>query len=147
MFFSSNPKQATVNFTLKPIAINANVKRFMLNLDGQLLMLDQSNNSQPSLLQWTLKPNSQATISFIGASNKIISDKQTGPWAWLRLLAGAKITPTTNKSFDITFSIKNADVEYQLSTPLSFNPFYLGKLSDFTLPKTIFQTVTSPPIN
>jgi type VI secretion system protein ImpL len=138
-FFRSGGVQPTVRFELKPVAMDASVTQFLLDLDGQQISYDHGP-SFPVALQWP-NPGSigvvRLSISPPAASGRsgITLD---GPWAWFRLLEQSDLVAGGSPDrFNLRLRVDNASISYELRANSAFNPFKSRVLSGFSLPERL----------
>jgi len=138
-FFRSGGVQPTVRFELKPVAMDASITQFLLDLDGQQISYDHGP-SRPVSMQWP-NPNSigvvRLSISPPAASGRsgITLD---GPWAWFRLLERSDLVSGGSPDrFNLRLRVDNASISYELRANSAFNPFKSRVLSGFSLPERL----------
>jgi len=138
-FFRSGGTQPTVRFELKPVAMDAAIDQFLLDLDGQQITYDHGP-SRPVAMQWP-SPNSLGVVrlsvtppSSSGRSGLTLD----GPWAWFRLLEQSDLTPgNAPDRFTLRMRVDNASISYELRASSAFNPFRSRVLSSFSLPERL----------
>lgn len=138
-FFRSGGVQPSVRFELKPVAMDASVTQFLLDLDGQQISYDHGP-SRPVAMQW---PNAgsigvvRLSISPPAASGRsgITLD---GPWAWFRLLEQSDLVSAGSPDrFNLRLRVDSASISYELRANSAFNPFKSRVLSGFSLPERL----------
>ncbi|WP_047306635.1 type VI secretion system membrane subunit TssM [Pseudomonas fluorescens] len=138
-FRSSGGTQPAVRFELKPVAMDANISQFLLDLDGQQLSYDHGP-SRPVAMQWP-NPGSIGVVrlsimppSATGRSGVTLE----GPWAWFRLLEQSDLTATNSPDrFNLRLRVDGASISYELRASSAFNPFKSRVLSGFSLPERL----------
>ncbi|MDF2395169.1 type VI secretion system membrane subunit TssM [Pseudomonas sp. 3MA1] len=138
-FRSSGGTQPAVRFELKPVAMDANISQFLLDLDGQQLSYDHGP-SRPVAMQWP-NPGSIGVVrlsimppSPTGRSGVTLD----GPWAWFRLLEQSDLTATNSPDrFNLRLRVDGASISYELRASSAFNPFKSRVLSGFSLPERL----------
>ncbi|SDA29773.1 type VI secretion system protein ImpL [Pseudomonas sp. NFPP10] len=138
-FRSSGGTQPAVRFELKPVAMDANISQFLLDLDGQQLSYDHGP-SRPVAMQWP-NPGSIGVVrlsimppSPTGRSGITLD----GPWAWFRLLEQSDLTATNSPDrFNLRLRVDGASISYELRASSAFNPFKSRVLSGFSLPERL----------
>ena len=128
-----------MRFELKPVAMDASITQFMLDLDGQQVSYDHGP-SRPVSLQWP-NPNSigvvRLSISPPSASGRSGLTLE-GPWAWFRLLDQSDlIAGTSPERFSLRLRVDGASVSYELRASSAFNPFRSRVVSGFSLPERL----------
>nr|WP_279653683.1 type VI secretion system membrane subunit TssM [Pseudomonas morbosilactucae] len=138
-FFRSGGTQPTVRFELKPVAMDASITQFLLDLDGQQLSYDHGP-SRPVAMQWP-NPGSIGVVrlsimppSASGRSGVTLD----GPWAWFRLLEQSDLTAGNSPDrFNLRLRVDGASISYELRANSAFNPFKSRVLSGFSLPERL----------
>lgn len=138
-FFRSGGVQPIVRFELKPVAMDASINQFLLDLDGQQISYDHGP-SRPVAMQWP-KAGSigvvRLSISPPAATGRsgITLD---GAWAWFRLLERSDLIPGSSPDrFNLRLRVDNASITYELRANSAFNPFKSRVLSGFSLPERL----------
>ncbi|MGH8353434.1 MAG: type VI secretion system membrane subunit TssM [Pseudomonas sp.] len=138
-FFRSGGTQPAVRFELKPVAMDAAITQFLLDLDGQQLSYDHGP-SRPVAMQWP-SPNSLGVVRLsitpptsAGRSGLTLE----GPWAWFRLLEQSDLTQgNAPDRFTLRMRVDNASISCELRASSAFNPFKSRVLSSFSLPERL----------
>lgn len=125
-------------FSLTPIALSPNSQKFILNINTQWVLLDQNSKHTTSKLLWQPRENGSATIQFQDADDNVVNDKQTGPWAFLRVLTTAIYNQTHTNAMTVSFNLGNQQAHYQLSATHPKLPFDVKQLTQFRLPSRLF---------
>ncbi len=141
-FFKQNPETPTVELELRPVNMDKNDARFVLDMGEQRI----SYNHGPkfwSSVKWT-GGNSDQRIRIIfedlnGASH---DQMYTGNWPWFRLMDDADLQKTTQSNlYQITFSIDENSaaqrIVYEGRARSVNNPFNADLLTGFKCPETI----------
>lgn len=138
-FFRSGGTQPMVRFELKPVAMDASITQFLLDLDGQQISYDHGP-SRPVAMQW---PNAgsvgvvRVSISPPSASGRSAITLD-GPWAWFRLLEQSDLVAGSSPDrFNLRLRVDNASISYELRANSAFNPFKSRVLSGFSLPERL----------
>ncbi|MDO7901469.1 type VI secretion system membrane subunit TssM [Pseudomonas sp. K1(2024)] len=136
-FRTSGGLQPGVRFELKPVAMDASITQFLLDLDGQQVSYDHGP-SRPVSLQWP-NPNSigvvRLSISPPAASGRSGMTLE-GPWAWFRLLDQSDLSAGSSpERFNLRLRVDGASVSYELRASSAFNPFRSRVVSGFSLPE------------
>jgi len=138
-YFRSGGLQPSVRFELKPVAMDASVTQFMLDLDGQQISYDHGP-SRPVAMQWP-NPSSIGVVrlSIVPAPMSGRSALTVeGPWAWFRLLDQSDLVAGNSPDrFNLRLRVDNASVSYELRANSAFNPFKRRVLSGFSLPERL----------
>lgn len=138
-FFRTGGTQPTVRFELKPVAMDAAIEQFMLDLDGQQLTYDHGP-SRPVAMQWP-SPNSIGLVR-ISISPPPASGRSgltlEGPWAWFRLLEQSELERGNSPDrFTLRLRIDGVSIACELRASSAFNPFKSRVLSGFSLPERL----------
>lgn len=138
-FFRAGGVQPTVRFELKPVAMEASINQFLLDLDGQQVSYDHGP-SRSVALQW---PNPGS----VGGVRLAISPPAAsghggltldGPWAWFRLLDQSDLAAgEAPDRFNLRLWLDDASISYELRANSAFNPFKSRLLSGFRLPERL----------
>jgi type VI secretion system protein ImpL len=138
-FFRSGGMQPSVRFELKPVAMDASINQFLLDLDGQQISYDHGP-SRPVSMQW---PNAgsigvvRLSISPPSASGRSAVTLD-GPWAWFRLLEQSDLVSGGSPDrFNLRLRVDSASISYELRANSAFNPFKSRVLSGFSLPERL----------
>jgi type VI secretion system protein ImpL len=137
-FFASGEANPSVQFQLKPIALDSNVAGFRINIDGQT----EEYAHGPALaskFQWPgPHPNLGVILTFATLDGKVVSKVEEGAWAWLKTLDKATIERTSlQEVFRITFQIDGYKARYELRADSVYNPFNLSELQQFRCPESL----------
>ncbi len=138
-FFRSGGTQPTVRFELKPVAMDASITQFQLELDGQQVGYDHGP-SRPVAMQWP-NPGSVGVVrlsitppSASGRSGLTLD----GPWAWFRLLEQSDLVAgNAPDRFNLRLQVDGASISYELRASSAFNPFKSRVLNGFSLPERL----------
>ncbi len=138
-FFRSGGTQPTVRFELKPVAMDAAISQFLLDLDGQQLSYDHGP-SRPVAMQWP-SPNSLGMVR-LSVTPPTSSGRSgltlEGPWAWFRLLEQSDLTQGSSPDrFTLRLRVDNASLSCELRASSAFNPFKSRVLTGFSLPERL----------
>ncbi len=138
-FFRAGGTQPAVRFELKPVAMDAAISQFLLDLDGQQLSYDHGP-SRPVAMQWP-SPNSLGVVRLAvtpptGAGRSGLTLE--GPWAWFRLLEQSELTQGSSPDrFTLRLRVDNASLACELRASSAFNPFTSRVLTGFSLPERL----------
>ena len=137
----SNGKEVNVRFQLVPISMDPQLASISLDIAGQTLSWAHGPTEQ-GRFQWpgqggktlgrvTMTPGSGGTG---GASGGQVIEKD-GPWALLRLLDAAKVTPSGQPDkFRIAFTGGGGTATFDLNATSVNNPFTMAALRSFRCP-------------
>ena len=137
MFFQDGGRQATLSFKLKPISLDANVKRFTLDLNGKLLTY-QHGPARTTNIEWPGSvENNQVRVIFDRLGSSSFSIIKEGPWAWFQLLDDSDVFRQNDNQVDIAFSTAGLTATYQLDASSTTNPFSTGEHTKFRCPERL----------
>jgi type VI secretion system protein ImpL len=138
-FFRPGSPQPLVRFELKPVAMDASVTQFLLELDGQQISYDHGP-SRAVAMQWP-NPGSigvvrmSITPPLANGRSGITLD---GPWAWFRLLDQSELVAGNGPDlFNLRLRVDSASISYELRANSAFNPFKSRVLRGFSLPERL----------
>ncbi|WP_028693328.1 type VI secretion system membrane subunit TssM [Pseudomonas cremoricolorata] len=138
-FRNTGSTQPLVRFELKPVAMDASITQFLLDLDGQQVSYDHGP-SRPVAVQW---PNNNSigvvrlAITPPAASGRSGMTVE-GPWAWFRLLDQADLVAGNSpERFNLRLRVEGLSVSYELRASSAFNPFRSRVLNGFSLPERL----------
>lgn len=138
-YFRNGGLQPSVRFELKPVAMDASVTQFMLDLDGQQISYDHGP-SRPVAMQWP-NPSSIGVVRLSIVPTPMSGRSALtveGPWAWFRLLDQSDLVAGNSPDrFNLRLRVDNASVSYELRANSAFNPFKRRVLSGFSLPERL----------
>jgi len=135
MFFQDGGNLPIIRFSLKPVYLDAGIKRFLLELNGQQLSY-QHGPTRSTKVEWPgPEENRQVRLIFerLGAGEfSIVKD---GPWAWFKMLDDSNMGQ--RRSSDqvlVTFSTAGLKARYRIQASSVTNPFTNSELSKFRCP-------------
>ncbi len=130
-FFQAGGKTPSVSFALKPVYLDANVKSFRLDLEGQQFRYRHG----PTRVQQAQWPNpggtGQVRIQFEDDSGARLSSTIDGPWAWFRILDQARLESTSADRFIATFVKSGRKSSWEIRADSVVNPFMMIQLQQF----------------
>ena len=138
MFFQDGGQLPAVRFSLKPVYLDAEVKRFLLDMNGQQLSY-QHGPARTTKVEWPGPEDSnRVRLSFerIGAGN--FSIVKEGPWAWFKLLDDSGMgRKSSSDQIQVTFSTASLKVKYQIQASSVTNPFTNREFAKFRCPERL----------
>ena len=138
MFFQDGGQLPVVRFSLKPVYLDDNVKRFLLDMNGQKLTY-QHGPVRATKVEWPGPEDSnRVRLNFerIGVGNFSITKE--GPWAWFKLLdESIEDSQRSADQIQITFSTASLKAKYQIQASSVTNPFTNHELAKFRCPETL----------
>jgi type VI secretion system protein ImpL len=130
-FFQAGGATPSVSFGLKPVYLDANVKSFRLDLEGQQFRYRHG----PTRVQRAQWPNPDGTgqvrIQFEDDSGARLSSTTDGPWAWFRILDQAQLKSTSADRFIATFVKSGRKSSWEIRADSVVNPFMMKQLQQF----------------
>ncbi|VAW69194.1 IcmF-related protein [hydrothermal vent metagenome] len=138
MYFQDGGQLPAVRFRLKPIYLDAGVKRFFLELNGQQLSY-QHGPQRTTKLEWPgIDDNNRVRLIFERFGAGRFSIVKDGPWAWFKLLDSSTIGRTRSADqIQVTFSTAGLKARYQIQASSITNPFTNRELAKFRCPKRL----------
>ncbi|MFJ3525616.1 type VI secretion system membrane subunit TssM [Pseudomonas sp. NPDC090203] len=138
-FFRAGGLQPTVRFELMPVAMDASITQFLLDLDGQQISYDHGP-SRPTAMQWPNPGNvgvvRLSTLPPVASGRSGVT--LDGPWAWFRLLDQSELLAGVSPDrFNLRVRVDNVSISYELRANSAFNPFKSRVLSGFSLPERL----------
>ncbi len=139
-FFQGAGQVPSVRFELKPINMDQDITRFLLDLDGQKVTYSHGP-VRLTPLQWPGSGGSnQVQLQLLPVLNNGLSSsaRELGAWAWFRVLDNANIQPTSRpERYRVTFELGGRKARYELHASSTYNPFRLKELSKFRCPERL----------
>jgi len=138
-FFPASGQAPAVNFTLTPTAMDKEIIKFVLDVDGQQVVYDHGP-VRPTNIQWPApRGSNQVRLMMLPPPPTGPSSlTERGPWAWFRLLDKAKVESTSQpEEFRVTFQLGDRKVTYLLTASSVQNPFRLKALNKFRCPENL----------
>jgi len=131
-FFAAGPMPG-VRLVMKPFEMDARLKEFLLDVDGQLLRYDHGPQI-PVEIRWPGPRGSgvvRVTVQPAGGSG-LVND---GPWALFRLFERVAITPGNSpEKFRATFDIDGRKAIFDVTSSSVRNPLRLPDVRSFQCP-------------
>ena len=136
-FFESGGQKPSISFSLKPLFLDEQVKRFMLDLDGEKFVY----RHEPPRAQGGKWPGSgitgQVRVVFETFSGAHASLTEEGPWAWFRILDQSQLNMVSADRMQATFEAGSYTAKYEIRAGSVANPFYLEDLQKFHCPERL----------
>ncbi|MBL8344140.1 MAG: type VI secretion system membrane subunit TssM, partial [Rubrivivax sp.] len=132
-FFAAGGPLPGVRLVMKPFEMDARLKEFLLDVDGQLLRYDHGPQI-PVEIKWPGPRGSgvvRVTVQPAGGSG-LVND---GPWALFRLFERVTITPGNSpEKFRATFDIDGRKAIFDATSSSVRNPLRLPDVRSFQCP-------------
>ncbi|VXB63707.1 type VI secretion system membrane subunit TssM [Massilia sp. 9I] len=130
-FFANGGRQASMRFDLKPVALDPNIAKLVLDIDGQVLTAAPSALAPASFQLPSGKGGGQVKLDVTPASARS-SMHTEGPWAWFRMLDKAVVEPTPQgERYKVTFDVDGRKAGLELTANSVVNPFRRAVLEQF----------------
>lgn len=138
MFFQDGGQLPAVKFRLKPIYLDAGVKRFFLELNGQQFSY-QHGPARTVKVEWPgLEESNRARLIFERFGAGSFSITKDGPWAWFRLLDISTLKrQRSDDQILVTFKEAGLTARYLIQASSITNPFTKRVLSKFRCPERL----------
>lgn len=140
IFFAAGSQKPLLNFTLKPLMLRNNPKKFWLDIEGQKTEYTQNELPRPVAFQWPgASGNHLVSFGFETADGRPLQNDTQGDWAWFKVLEKANIQQVEPNSvkFFITFDIEGVQADYELTASSVNNPFSLKEFDTLHLPASL----------
>jgi type VI secretion system protein ImpL len=129
--------QMQVGFDLKPVALDPRVAQISLDIGDKTLTYNNGPNTQAVAFQWPGaggKTLVRVTMTPTGGGAASPMERE-GPWALLRLLDAATVTPSGQADkFRVTFKDPAGNADFDLTAHSVRNPFTMAALRNFRCP-------------
>jgi type VI secretion system protein ImpL len=136
-FFQHGGQRPQVHFSLKPIFLDAQTSRFVLDIDGQKVEY-RHGPTRGGNTQWPgPSGSSRARTVFETKEGAQAVMSEEGPWAWFRLLDKAEVSVTALDRFLVTFKAGEHEMRYEVRANSVINPFVMKELQAFQCPKVL----------
>jgi len=135
-FFGFGGVAPTVGFNMKPVDMDAEIGRFVLNLEGTEISWDHGPQVS-TYMQWPgPNPGSGVRIEMRNAqTGRTPMLREDGPWAWFRLLDRSDVSATGRREhFEVEFNVQGNTATYELIARSAYNPFRFAELERFSCP-------------
>ena len=128
-FFRPGGVEPELRFTISPEYLDANARKFSLELNGQ--RLEYSHGPQQRWAgKWPSDASEQVVVAFDTGAGPGPSRVYQGPWAVFRFIDDSAISPQTDTRFMLTVSVGGQTARLLLDASSIRNPFadpLLGK--------------------
>ena len=134
-FFQDGGDVPRVNFKIKPVYLDAKVKQFTLDLEGE--RFEYAFGPQiTSNAQWPVPGgNSKVSIGFTDFNDLKHSNSKDGPWAWFKIMDQADKQRISPDRFIATFEVDGLKAKYEIRASSVINPFFMQDLEKFQCPR------------
>jgi type VI secretion system protein ImpL len=121
VFFGTGSQTPQVRFNMTADTLDPTVTAFRLSLDGQSFQYAHGPVRSVSM-QWP-GASGQAAFEFDSPGGPIPGPAFQGPWAWFRLLDGARVEPLSGSRYRATFAAGGKSMRVILDAASIRNPF------------------------
>jgi len=138
VFFREGGLQPAIQFKLKPVYLDAGIKRFQLDINGQQLSY-QHGPTRTTKIEWPgPEENDRVRVIFERFGTKNFSIIKEGPWAWFKLLDESTFSRQRSADrLEVTFSTAGLKARYRIQASSVTNPFKKRELSKFRCPERL----------
>lgn len=135
-FFPAGGGQPQVQFELKPVALDARVGTFRLNIEGQELVY-RHGPEQLAKFQWPgLNSSAGVRVVFEALDGGQVSRSKDGTWALFRMFDEFNIEPTNLPDrFFLNVQIDSYTARFELRAASVSNPFAIREFQSFRCPE------------
>ena len=138
-FFRGGGTIPSVRFEMQPIGMDATISKFSLSLAGKTIAysfgpqiteyMEWPGPEQNAEVRIEMSPPTPGTASML---------RESGPWAWFRMLDKANITPAGRpEHFQVEFRLGDRSDAYELIARSAYNPFRFDELEQFRCPESL----------
>jgi type VI secretion system protein ImpL len=128
-FFNNGGQMPMVRFTVTPVAADATLSRFVLEIDGQTFVY-QFGPERTQQAQWPGQmPVAAATFEDRASGKPNIAFQ--GQWAWFRLLDAAQTRTESDLRHEVTFEKSGFKATVRIEAASVLNPFGMRELQQF----------------
>jgi len=138
VFFPNEDNKLSVRFALQPVALESNIKRVQLDINGQSIQFDHSLPPIPQILTWPGDKNMHATtLQLTTTDSQPVNNNIPGDWGWFRFVNIATTQMINQKELLIKFDLNGHKAKYLLFTQSALNPFLTVNLRQLKLPEQL----------
>lgn len=131
-FFGANPGSASAKFSLKPLKLDSEVRRFELSIGEQTPLVYTHGPKIPASFNWQGGEVRRVRVVFEDLNDAVHRKEYEGDWALFRLLGDANVKAIDGSNYELNIGVDGRKAEYQLSASGSNNPFNLDLLSGYS---------------
>lgn len=134
-----------VEFTLAPLSMGPQMRRSVLNIEGQYIeYLHGSRRGSALIWPNTINSKGEETVAKLtmiptkpNQPQSVITFK--GPWALFRMLNQGQVTSLEQNKLQINFTINGVGMKYELVAQGEINPFTASILQNFRLSPSLYK--------
>lgn len=135
VLFPNGDNKLFIAFSLQPIALSTNIKKFLLKINNQQIEFNQEQPFATETLSWPGPNNTHETVvTFINSQNQPITQRFVGDWSFIRLINQLENNKQEQQRL-LTFSFDNYHATYKISFRTSVNPLSLAYLQTLRIPQ------------
>jgi type VI secretion system protein ImpL len=129
-YFGTGSQMVQVNFGITPFNMDASVRRFILDVDGQSFVYSHgAERTQPAT--WPGPKPGVASATFEDAASGRPNIAAQGPWAWFRLLDAAQVRKESDLRYEVTWEKGGYKALVRIDASSVVNPFGQRDLQQF----------------
>lgn len=137
-FFPNGDNQLALKFTLQPLALESDIRRFSLNINGQGIQYEHGGVAIPQVMNWPGNKNARYTsLNFLAKNAPPVNYNLNSEWGWFRLINKSTQKIISAKQLLLTFELNGHKAKYYLFTQSHLNPFMQANLESFHLPQQL----------
>ncbi len=129
-YFGAGSQMIQVNFDVTPVNMDAAVRRFILDVDGQSFVY-QHGPERTLPATWPGPKPGTAAATFEDAASGRPNIAFSGPWAWFRLLDAAQIRKESDLRYEVTLEKGGYKALVRIDASSVVNPFGQRDLQQF----------------
>lgn len=132
-FFSESPDHAAINFALKPVKLDARVKRFELEIGNRENRFSYSHGPQiKKSASWKGGENNRVRVMFEDINQAVNQQRFDGDWAWFKLLDSSKLRSLSRSNTQqVVFANGGREATYEISSRVKGSPFDTARLRGY----------------
>ena len=133
--FAAGGQTPSIQFELRPLALDEKIATFRLNMEGQTLVYSHGP-IRSTRFQWPgPETDLGVRLTYQTLDGREINQTAEGPWALFRILDKAQVDATTVPDrFRVTFQKEGHTARFELRASSADNPFKLLELNRFRCP-------------
>jgi len=133
-FFSESPDHAAINFSLKPVKLDARVKRFELEIGNRENRFSYSHGPQiEKSASWKGGENNRVRVMFEDINQAINQQRFDGDWAWFKLLDGSDMRSLSRSNTQqVVFASGGREATYEIASKVKGSPFNTARLRGYS---------------
>ncbi|WP_027708341.1 type VI secretion system membrane subunit TssM [Zooshikella ganghwensis] len=122
VFFQDGAATPQLNFSMKPVYLDANVARVEVDIDGQKLVY-RHGPRVPQKVSWPQEAG-ESSILFEDLNGVRVAFREQGIWSFFRVMDNFRVVNSGRaERFRVEFKLDNRRADYELSANSVINPF------------------------